>query len=170
VPQFTISHWQSNHYQSPHALPCFGSCLSTAQIQAGIWIRLGSSVPAGEKSECQPLSQWETLLGEAGASGGADNCDGSAGGRGAGSNGGAEVLLAFADPGSAPAHPGWPLRNALLAAAAWLRLRRLRVVCARLGGGGRTDADASLLLDVNLPEVPAGTQALGTVEWWRHAS
>jgi len=144
--------------------------LSTAQIQAGIWIRLGSSVPAGEKSECQPLSQWETLLGEAGASGGADNCDGSAGGRGAGSNGGAEVLLAFADPGSAPAHPGWPLRNALLAAAAWLRLRRLRVVCARLGGGGRTDADASLLLDVNLPEVPAGTQALGTVEWWRHAS
>jgi hypothetical protein len=48
-----------------------------------------------------------------------------------------------------------PLRNVLLAAAVALRLRRVRVVCLRQRGG-RTSADASFLLDVTLPDIPAG--------------
>jgi hypothetical protein len=48
-----------------------------------------------------------------------------------------------------------PLRNALLAAAVTLQLRRVRVVCFRQRGGGAT-ADASFVLDVTLPEIPTG--------------
>lgn len=66
-----------------------------------------------------------------------------------------EVILAWIDPGSASEHPSWPLRNALLAAAAVLRLRRLRVLCARLHGNS-VSTSASLVLDVALPDVPPG--------------
>jgi hypothetical protein len=48
-----------------------------------------------------------------------------------------------------------PLRNVLLAAAVTLRLQRVRVVCLRQRGG-KTSADASFLLDVTLPDIPAG--------------
>ena len=48
-----------------------------------------------------------------------------------------------------------PLRNVLLAAAVTLQLRRVRVVCLRQRGG-KTSADASFVLDVTLPDVPAG--------------
>jgi hypothetical protein len=66
-----------------------------------------------------------------------------------------EVILAWIDPGSASEHPSWPLRNVLLAAAAVLRLRRLRVLCARLRGNS-VSTSASLVLDVALPDVPPG--------------
>ena len=65
------------------------------------------------------------------------------------------MLLGCADPGSAPDHPTWPLRNALLLAARAMGLQRVRVVCAR-ARSGRPSPAASLLLDVCLPEVPPG--------------
>lgn len=65
------------------------------------------------------------------------------------------MLLGWADPGSSPENPAWPLRNALLLAAKAVGVRRLRVVCARTRGGV-VNASASLLLDVSLPEVPPG--------------
>lgn len=68
---------------------------------------------------------------------------------------GEEVILAWVDPGSEADHPAWPLRNALLAAAAAVRVRRLRVVCARMRGAA-VSTSASLLLDVTLPDVPSG--------------
>lgn len=66
------------------------------------------------------------------------------------------------DPGSAADHPAWPLRNALLAAAVVVRLRRLRVVCVRVRGAA-VSTSASLLLDVALPEVPPGVALPPTV-------
>jgi ubiquitin-like modifier-activating enzyme ATG7 len=67
----------------------------------------------------------------------------------------ARTYLAFLDPSNDPAAPGWPLRNALLLAAARWRARSLRVLCLR-ARRGRLDANASLALRVALPDVPPG--------------
>lgn len=83
-----------------------------------------------------PLSEWEA----AGAG------DGSVSAR---------VLLAMADPSNLELTPGWPLRNALLLAAARWRAARLSVLCVR-DARGRADCGRSFVVDVALPELPAG--------------
>ena len=69
---------------------------------------------------------------------------------------GKELLLAMADPGNAAENPGWPLRNLLLLAAVRWRLKKATVVGFR-SRGGRLSAEHSLLFDVNLPSIPAGS-------------
>eukprot|EP00727_Mastigamoeba_balamuthi_P003584 m51a1_g13222 putative ubiquitin-like modifier-activating enzyme atg7 isoform x1 (623) ;mRNA; r:36-2527 len=67
------------------------------------------------------------------------------------------AVLAVADACEEREHPGWPLRNVLLAMAATHGLRRATVLCVRPSGG--------LVLDVELPEAPqpsgAAPQAVG---------
>lgn len=96
---------------------------------------------------CLPLAKWQEVLPSDPAAEAQDSGNGGTQAPG--------VLLACADAGSAPAHPAWPLRNALLAAAAKIGLRRLQVVCLRLQGG-QPNAEASLLFNVQLPEIPEG--------------
>ncbi|KAL4857490.1 Ubiquitin-like modifier-activating enzyme ATG7 [Chlorella vulgaris] len=66
-----------------------------------------------------------------------------------------QLYLAVADSSNLADHPGWPLRNLLLLAAARWRCRSLRVLCLRQRQL-RTDPAASLALTVQLPELPPG--------------
>mmetsp|Transcript_31027 Transcript_31027/g.80814 ORF Transcript_31027/g.80814 Transcript_31027/m.80814 type:complete len:884 (+) Transcript_31027:49-2700(+) len=65
------------------------------------------------------------------------------------------VMLAFSDPCNLPGFPGWPLRNALLMVAVRWGLLSVQVLCVR-DRRGRTNADHSPLLHVDLPPVPKG--------------
>lgn len=65
------------------------------------------------------------------------------------------AYLVFADPSNATDYPGWPLRNALLLAAVHWKVPMLRVLCLRTVKG-RPHPDASLILEVNLPEIAPG--------------
>lgn len=71
------------------------------------------------------------------------------------------VLLAMSDTSNLPGYPGWPLRNLLLLAAVWWRVREVEVVCVR-DARGVGDPQRSLLLKVSLPQVPHGWFAART--------
>lgn len=64
-------------------------------------------------------------------------------------------FLAFIDPSNTAEHPGWPLRNALVLAAVQWSVRTLPVLCLRTRKG-QFDADASLVMTVELPELDPG--------------
>lgn len=66
----------------------------------------------------------------------------------------------FIDPSNSSEHPGWPLRNALVMAAAMWGPCMLRVLCLRTRTG-RYDADASIVLEVKLPSILAQPKSLG---------
>lgn len=102
-----------------------------AAAPAPFWLLVSRSGDWASDAQPQPLSTWK-----------------------AAQESGASVMLAAVDPCNARAHPGWPLRNALLLAAARWGARELRVVCVR-DVRGRTDAARSLLLHVSLPPGPA---------------
>ncbi|KAG1662518.1 hypothetical protein FOA52_000922 [Chlamydomonas sp. UWO 241] len=93
----------------------------------------------GSGAACVPLSAWRDHLAALGGGGS-----------------GAEVLLAVSDPSSLDGHPGWPLRNLLLAVAMHMGAVRVRVLCVRESSSGRVDACRSMLLDVTLPPIPPG--------------
>jgi ubiquitin-like modifier-activating enzyme ATG7 len=61
-----------------------------------------------------------------------------------------EVLLVMFDPCHLPLTPGWPLRNALLLAAARWRVRQLRVLCVRDNSAGRAAVERSYVLQVRV--------------------
>ncbi|KAF5842096.1 hypothetical protein DUNSADRAFT_9355, partial [Dunaliella salina] len=67
-----------------------------------------------------------------------------------------KTMLAFADPCNLPGFPGWPLRNALLMVAVRWGLPSVQWCCSVCvcQCKGRTCADHSLLLHVELPPVP----------------
>ncbi|KAL4422919.1 hypothetical protein ABPG75_009116 [Micractinium tetrahymenae] len=98
----------------------------------------GDADSSGAGITTAPLTAWQGLQQQAGAS-----------------SAGPQLFLAVADSSALPENPGWPLRNLLLMAAARWRVRRLRVLCLR-ERRGRFDADASLALDIALPELPPG--------------
>ncbi|WIA12692.1 hypothetical protein OEZ85_006333 [Tetradesmus obliquus] len=75
-----------------------------------------------------------------------------------------ELLLVMFDPCHLPLTPGWPLRNALLLAAARWRLRTLRVLCVRDSSAGRAAVERSYVLQVDLPELPASWLDPGSSE------
>lgn len=59
------------------------------------------------------------------------------------------LFLAFSDPGHLPAHPGWPLRNALMLALHHWGLSHIHVVAVR-DSTGRTDINRSLHIHIQL--------------------
>jgi Ubiquitin-like modifier-activating enzyme ATG7 N-terminus len=63
------------------------------------------------------------------------------------------------DPCHLPLTPGWPLRNALLLAAARWRVGMLRVLCVRDNATGRACRARSFIQCVQLPSLPAGWPA-----------
>ena len=65
-----------------------------------------------------------------------------------------KLFLVISDPSNAAEHPGWPLRNVLLLAAARWKVSMLRVLCLRTLKG-RPSAAASLLFEVDLPHINA---------------
>jgi len=73
-------------------------------------------------------------------------------------------LLCVADPAQDPAHPGWPARNLLLAAAAARPGVSVRLLCVRTSGRGGAGLTSSLLLTVSLPAAPA--PAMPAVVGW----
>ena len=73
------------------------------------------------------------------------------------------AMLGFADPCTLPDHPGWPLRNLLVLAAARWKLRNATIICYRRAlrpldagdapsGGGGDEADRSIALEVLLDD------------------
>lgn len=66
---------------------------------------------------------------------------------------GGDVILAFVDPCPLAAHPGWPLRNLLLMAAATWRVSAVKVACVR-HRGGHMDPSARCRTDL-----PAGSNS-----------
>ncbi|GAB4815334.1 hypothetical protein N2152v2_002380 [Parachlorella kessleri] len=81
----------------------------------------------------------------------------------------ADVCLAVVDCGNLPEHPAWPLRNVLLMAAARWRVEKLTVLCLRQRKG-LFDGQASIVLRVALPELPAeySPEAVGGWELNKH--
>eukprot|EP01027_Heterolobosea_sp_BB2_P003931 GEZU01005915.1.p1 GENE.GEZU01005915.1~~GEZU01005915.1.p1 ORF type:complete len:308 (+),score=70.63 GEZU01005915.1:92-1015(+) len=63
-----------------------------------------------------------------------------------------EIYLGFADPSALEKHPGWPLRNLLLAAGQHFGLRHYKVICFRETSPKSQDISNSLVIDVELPE------------------
>jgi ubiquitin-like modifier-activating enzyme ATG7 len=111
------------------AAAAVAACAAFAAANEPFWLL----VPGAEGAAARPLADWVALEEEERA----------------------RAYLAFLDPSNDPAAPGWPLRNALLLAAARWRARSLRVLCLR-ARRGRLDANASLVLRVALPDVPPG--------------
>ncbi|KAL3678221.1 hypothetical protein R1sor_021177 [Riccia sorocarpa] len=66
---------------------------------------------------------------------------------------GGKVIAAFYDPCNISTNPGWPLRNLLALAAARWEVKDLRVLCYR-EKRGFIDPQLSLIVDVQLPELP----------------
>ena len=95
------------------------------------------AVGGGGEVEAAPLTDWHRLQ-QGGVSGGQRR-----------------LYLTVADSSSLAEHPGWPLRNLLLLAAARWGCRQLGVLCLR-ERRGRFDAAASLALAVALPDLPPG--------------
>jgi ubiquitin-like modifier-activating enzyme ATG7 len=78
---------------------------------------------------------------------------------------GRNVFLAFVDPSNSAQHPGWPLRNALLLAAArWGAPPELRVLCLRTRRA-RLEPAACLVLHVALPPLPPGFRPAVAAGW-----
>ena len=80
------------------------------------------------------------------------------------------LLLTVADPSSSPAHPGWSLRNLVLALAVTFpdKLPGLRVVCLRCPvKEGQLSLDSSLVLTLTVTGPPV-TEMPGAVGWERN--
>lgn len=61
-----------------------------------------------------------------------------------------EWTVGFADPGSLPSHPGWPLRNFLLLLKKQFNINKVTVICYR-ENISRRDPSASIIIQVVLP-------------------
>ncbi|KAL2642114.1 hypothetical protein R1flu_009701 [Riccia fluitans] len=66
---------------------------------------------------------------------------------------GGTVIAAFYDPCNISTNPGWPLRNLLALGVARWEVNELRVLCYR-EKRGFIDLQLSLIVDVQLPELP----------------
>jgi hypothetical protein len=87
--------------------------------------------PATSGVKAAPLSSWGDMCAAAAAAAAS------------------EVMLVMFDPCQLPLTPGWPLRNALLLAAARWRIRRLKVLAVRDSSAGRAVADRCYVLEVS---------------------
>ncbi|KAI9356997.1 hypothetical protein DFJ73DRAFT_821772 [Zopfochytrium polystomum] len=79
-----------------------------------------------------------------------------------------ERTVGYADPGSLPGNPGWPLRNFLLLLKKQFSLSAITVICYRENMSKR-DLSASIALKVDLPGV-LGDAVPKSVGWEKNAS